>query len=210
MRTKILLSAAALVAGAISLQAQSNVYSVNIVGYVNKPLATNALELIQNPLDDGTNTLQSALGNLGNGSTAYVWNGAGYTFSTRGKAGWSPNLAIPTGAGFFVNRAGSVGTNTFVGEVVADVGTSVTNPLTGGVLTLVGSLIPYADTLNGTNLGLASAPNGSVIYKWNGAGYTFTTRGKAGWSPNLSVGVGESFFIQPAADFEWVQTLPAN
>lgn len=190
--------------------AQSNVYSVNIVGYVNKALAENALELVQNPLDDGTNTLNSTMLGLSAGTIAYVWNGSGYTSSTRGKSVWSPDLNVPTGLGMFVRRVGTVGTNTYVGEVVANVGTSVTNPLAADVLTLTGSLIPYADTLNGTNLGLAGAPQGSILYKWNGSGYTSSTRGKSVWSPDLSIDVGESFFIRSAADFNWVQTLPAN
>jgi hypothetical protein len=211
MRTKtILLSAAALVAGLASSMAQSNVYSVNIVGYANKTLATNALELIQNPLDNGTNTLNSTLGSLQPGSIAYVWNGSGYTIATRGKAVWGPDLSIPTGLGLFVRRLGSTGTNTFVGEVVANVGQSVTNPLAANVTTLTGSLLPYASTLNGTNLGLAGAPNGSVIYQWNGGGYTIATRGKAVWGPDLTIGVGEGFFIRPSSNFNWVQTLPAN
>jgi hypothetical protein len=190
--------------------AQSNVYSVNIVGYVNKTLATNALEMIQNPLDDGTNTLNSALFNLAPGSVAYVWNGSGYTPASRVKAGWNPDLSIPTGLGLFVRRQGAAGTNTFVGEVIVNVGGSASNGLAANVTTLVGSMIPYADTLNGTNLGLASAPNGSSLYQWNGSGYTPSSKTKAGWNPNLSIAVGESFFIRPSSNFTWVQTLPAN
>jgi hypothetical protein len=211
MRTKsLLLSAAALAAGLASAMAQSNVYSVNIVGYVNKPLATNALELIQNPLDDGTNTLNSVLAGMGSGSVAYVWNGTGYSPASKPKAVWSPDLSVPTGLGFFVKRQGSAGTNTFVGEVVGNVGSSVTNTLDANVTTLVGSLLPYADTLNGTNLGLNTAPSGSVLYKWNGAGYTPSSKPKAVWSPDLSIGVGEAFFIKPSSNYVWVQTLPAN
>jgi hypothetical protein len=212
MRTKtILLSAAVLAAGLASSMAQSNVYSVNIVGYVNKPLGSNALELVQNPLSDSTNTLNSALFNLGAGSLAYVWNGTGYTPSTRGKAAWNPDLSIPTGLGLFVRRLGTTGTNTFVGNVVANVGSSVTNNLLANVTTLTGSLIPYAGTLNtSTNLGLAGAPAGSIVYQWNGVNYTPSTRGKAAWNPDLTIGVGEGFFIKPSSNYVWVQTLPAN
>ncbi len=58
MRIKALLCAAALAAGAVSSMAQSNVYSLNIVGYVNVPLVTG-FNLIANPLDNGTNDLAS-------------------------------------------------------------------------------------------------------------------------------------------------------
>ena len=40
MRTKALLCAAALAAGTAASMAQSNVYSLNIVGYVNVPLTS--------------------------------------------------------------------------------------------------------------------------------------------------------------------------
>jgi len=210
MRTKTLLLTAAALAAGFSAMAQSNVYSVNIVGYVNTPLPNGALTLIQNPLDNGTNTLNSVLASVASGSFAYVWNGAGYTTSSKPKSAWSPDLAIPTGLGMFVQRAGAVGTNTFVGQVLGGPGKSVTNQLASGVLTLTGSLLPYADTLNGTNLGLNTAPSGSFIYKWNGAGYTTCSKPKSAWSPDLTVNVGEAFFIQPASAFTWVQSIPAN
>jgi len=191
--------------------AQSNVYSVNIVGYVNKTFATNALELVQNPMTDGTNTLNSVLGALGTGSSAYVWNGSGYNISSKPKAVWSPDLAVPTGLGFFVRRLGATGTNTFVGAVVANVGTTVTNSLVANVTTLVGSAIPYAGTLNtSTNLGLQNAPQNSTIYQWNGAGYTISSKPKAVWSPDLTINVGEGFFIRPSSNYLWIQSLPAN
>jgi hypothetical protein len=110
----------------------------------------------------------------------------------------------------FVQRAGAVGTNTFVGQVLAGPGKSVTNTLGAGVLTLTGSLLPYAENLNGTNLGLAGAPTGSLIYKWNGAGYTPSSKPKSVWNPDLTIGVGEAFFIQTPSSYQWVQSIPAN
>ena len=55
MRTKtLLLSAAALVAGALASQAQSNVYSANVVGYANVVIQGNGqFTLVANPFDDG-------------------------------------------------------------------------------------------------------------------------------------------------------------
>jgi len=210
MRTKrLILTAAAIAAGLASTMAQSNVYSVNVVGYVNKTLATNQLELIQNPLSDGTNTLNSTLGALGTGSQAYVWNGSGYSLSSKPKSVWNPDLSVPTGLGFFVRRIGATGTNTFVGQVVANVGQTVTNVLVANVTTLTGSLIPFAGTLNtSTNLGLAAAPTGSTLYQWNGTGYTISSKPKAVWNPDLTISVGESFFIKPSSNYVWVQTLP--
>src|SRR5271165_5836493 len=63
MRTKsILLGAAALAAGLVTSMA-ANVYSVNVVGYVNVNVSSNQYSLLENPLDDGagdiiTNVIQ--------------------------------------------------------------------------------------------------------------------------------------------------------
>jgi hypothetical protein len=78
---------------------------------------------------------------------------------------------------------------------------------------LVGSLIPYGDTLNGTNLGLANAPQNSVIYKWNGSGYDVTSKPKAVWNPNLTINVGEAFFYKKAStatQSRWIRNFTVN
>jgi hypothetical protein len=207
MRTKtILLSAAALAAGLASSVAQSNVYSVNVVGYVNQPLPAGTLACIANPLDNGTNDLNSVLGAVPAKSTAQIWNGSGFTSSVKG-TGWSPNFSIPPGVGLFVNSKSAV-TNTYVGNVLANVGASVTNALPSGQLVLVGSQLPYAGDLNDTNLAL-NLPAKSAAQTWNGSGYTASVRGTS-WSPALPIAVGQGFFLNSKAAYNWVQTLPAN
>ena len=58
MRTKTLLLAAALTAAGIaSIQAQSNVYSVNVVGYVNVVAPVGQFKMIANPLNATNNTI---------------------------------------------------------------------------------------------------------------------------------------------------------
>jgi hypothetical protein len=173
---------------------------------VNQVLPAGQLQLVQNPLDNGTNDLASVFGSLPSTSQAFVWNGAGYDFAQKGKAAWSTNLAVPTGTGLFIKSASAI-TNTYVGEVVAGPGESVTNSLTG-VLTATGSLLPIGGTLNGPELGLLAAPSASQLFQWNGLGYTFAQRGKAVWSTNLTINVGEAFFIN--STYDWVQSLPAN
>src|SRR5665213_2280842 len=95
MRTKtLLIAAAALAAATISSQAQ--VYSQNIVGYINTtvPNGAHQFQFIANQLQtvtaNGTNKIQdvfgfSALTSDPNGVTntvLYYWNGAGYTLYT--------------------------------------------------------------------------------------------------------------------------------
>src|SRR5580692_11046853 len=82
--TTLLIAAAALAAGIISSQAQ--VYSQNIVGYVNTPLPTGFVNLA-NPLD-GSNA-NNAITNIipvfsgaYDGSLLQVWTGTQYTTYT--------------------------------------------------------------------------------------------------------------------------------
>ena len=73
MKKTLLIAAAALAAGVVTSQAQ--VYSANVVGYVNAVIPANQLTLVANPLDDGTNTVTSLGASLPNKSSIQVWNG---------------------------------------------------------------------------------------------------------------------------------------
>jgi hypothetical protein len=215
MRTKALLSvAAALAVGAITAQAQ--VYSVNIVGYVNQSNAASAFSLIQNPLDDGAgNRLTNILAGAAANSEAFVWNGAGYTvYNVGAKSGvWSGDQELAPGTGLFIKPAAPFSV-TYVGEVIAEPGESVTNVLTAAAFELTGSLLPYATAsiATDTNYGLVSAPANTEAYKWTGGGYAVSIVGaKSGvWSPDLGVSVGESIFLKSPPGFDWVQSLPSN
>ncbi|HEY5297629.1 MAG TPA: hypothetical protein VIK59_06870 [Verrucomicrobiae bacterium] len=207
MRTKtLLIAAAALVAGIATSNAQ--VYSQNVVGYVNSATTGGQFALLSNPLDNGTNSLSSLYPTAPNGSQVQVWNGTGFTVATKLPPGWSPNLVITPGEGFFIKLASNA-TNTFVGSVVAPIGGSVTNSLQAGVFTLIGSPIPYSDTLQGTNLNLSLA-NGSQVQVWNGSSFTVATKLPPGWSPNLTISVGQGFFVKSATTTNFVQHLPAQ
>jgi hypothetical protein len=210
MRTKsLLLSAAALAAGLASSVAQSNVYSVNVVGYVNKALPAGVFHLVANPLDDGTNTLNSALAALAPKSQAQFWNGASFDNYTKGGT-WPVAPGIAPGVGFFVKAQLAV-TNTFVGSVAAPVGGSVTSALPAGVFVLVSSKIPYAGDLNDTNLALIQLAAKSQVQKWNLGTLSFDNYTKGGtWPANPGVQVAEGFFVKSQTATNWVQNLPAN
>jgi hypothetical protein len=210
MRTKtLLLSAVALAAGLLSSQAQSNVYSANIVGYVSLTNAANQFALMANPLDSGSNTLSNLFASSPNGTLVEVWNGAGFQSATKGFGGvWTTNLTLSPGQGFFFKSSAN-GTNTFVGSVVAPNGGSLTNSYAASLFALVGSPIPYTDNLTGTNLNLnAAVGNGTVVEVWNGAGFQSSTKGFGGvWTTNLVIQPGQGFFLKPNAAANWVQTL---
>jgi len=159
-----LIAAAALAAGVISSQAQP-VYSQNIVGYVNQPLAKNYGAFCV-PLDlAGGNTLTNIIQNLpdtnpsdpnyGYGifdfSTVYVWNGGGYTIYTLDSS-WATGVGnyndgtMVTGPTinpgtlfYFNNTTPNVYTNTFVGTVHADVAPTGTQIAGSNTNTLIAS-----------------------------------------------------------------------
>jgi hypothetical protein len=214
MRTKILLTAAAaMVAGLVSSNAQ--VYSANVVGYANVVLAGNgAFTLVANPFDDGngnqvTNVMSSS---LPNGSQVLTWDPI-TQFAILQKGGtahvWNGTTSLTPGIGFFV-RNGNVGggapvvTNTFVGSVIANISSSVTNQLGLGY-TLQGSPIPYAGNLaiisqagGDTNMDFGTpVGNGSQILAWDPV-TQFAIAQKGGtahlWNATATVGVGQGFF----------------
>jgi hypothetical protein len=209
MKKTLLIAAAALVAATVSTEAQ--VYSANIVGYVNVTCPANTLILASNPLDDGTNTANSILASLPNKSQIQVWNGSGFTLYPKTSAGFTGNPSLPVGTGFFVKSVSNY-TNTFVGNVVpAPGGHQSTNTFPAGSLVLVGSTLPVAGTFNdvGTNAFnlIATLPNKSQIQVWNGSGFTLYPKTSAGFSPNPTLSVAQGFFVKSVSATNWVQTL---
>lgn len=209
MKKTLLIAAAALVAGVVSSQAQ--VYSANIVGYVNSTCPANTLVLLSNPLDNGTNTANDLLASLPNKSTIQVWNGSAFTPLTKTSSGFAGNPSLPVGTGFFVKSASNF-TNTFVGNVVpAPNGNSASNALPASALVLVGSVLPVGGNFNdvGTNTFNLNAtlPNKSTIQIWNGSGFTPLTKTSSGFSGNPAYSPAQGFFVKSASAVNWVQTL---
>ena len=152
MKTKTLLIAAATLAvGAISSQAQ--VYSQNVVGYVNVPIGANAFTMCANQLVTGTDTaktncnIQAVLGkngwvsdvNSAINTTVYVWdlgthNWDNYYFYTSDDAlnglGQTFGDGWYDGAGGFSTATLAPGAGYFIHNVAA-----TTNTLVGTVVT---------------------------------------------------------------------------
>src|SRR6516164_550275 len=85
MRTKVLLCAAAVAAGALSSMAQSNVYSLNVVGYVNVPIVGGgSYNMIANPLNNtgtGGNNISNLFSAVAqDGDTIFRWNVNNFDF----------------------------------------------------------------------------------------------------------------------------------
>jgi hypothetical protein len=217
MRTKALLVAAAITAvGLATSLAQTNVYSQNVVGYINLNL-TNTWQIICNQLDlDGTgtnNTVMTVFGtNLPSGSAVYAFTGGAFasppaSYST--KTGWSGNTnavnaALNPGGGVFV-AVPSAKTVTLVGNVMQG---SLNTPYISGY-NMVASQVPQAGLLQ-TDLGYAPV-SGAAIYRFNAASqayisppYSYST--KTGWSPSQpSVNVGEGFWLASPGAGTWTR-----
>jgi hypothetical protein len=212
MRTKtLLIGAAALAAGILSSQAQ-NVYSQNIVGYAQVIIPANQFTLVCNPFDNGTNDIYSIDSGMPNKSVIETWNGTSFVPANKTGTTWSPDLSVPPGVGFFV-ECKSAFTNTFVGQVGLGGALSNTNSLPTG-FSLVGSTIPFSGTItdagpNTINIG-PSLPNKSVIETWTGTNFAPANLTGTTWTPVLTVGVAQGFFVEPKSAASWSQSLTNN
>jgi len=217
MRTKALICAATLAAGALTSMAQSNVYSLNVVGYVNAAAAANQYVAIANPLTNTAvaNNLGNLIGtNLPVNGKVLKWNYAAVHFDIFTRVsfgnGWSPSggstVSLNPGEGIFLQSPSAI-TNTFVGDVLQG---NLTNHLRSG-FELTANLVPDSGTV--TALGLLIPFNASpvnTILKWNTAGqhYDIFTRVSfgSGWSPSVPViNVGEGFFTSLTAPYDWIR-----
>jgi len=202
MRTiKALACAAALAAGIATSMAQSNVYSLNVVGYYNVPCPADQLVFIANQLNTTNNTLASLIPAPPPGSQFYKFasgNWAAYTFDDLDLV-WLPdgNATLNMGeAGMF--KAAAATTLTFVGEVQQG---QLNNPLVGGEqLFARSSIVPQAGLLT-TDLGYPGEA-GDQAYKFaagNWAAFTFDDLDLV-WLPSEpTFSVGEGVMLRKAA-----------
>lgn len=215
MRTKALFCAAALAAGAATSMAQSNVYSLNVVGYVNYSFSSGNYVLVCNPLNAGTNDLNTILAGAPTGTQVQTWNTAAQDFDAAtpvklANGTWNPNLTVKPGQGFFVVANGNF-TNTFVGEVIQG---SVTNALVGGGnYEAIGSTVPVGGSITNV-LDQYPALSGDQIQIWDVTAQDFaattpvysTVTGK--WNPDVSFKVAEAFFlVRNGAAVNYVRTF---
>jgi len=188
MKTKtLLIAAAALAAGVMSSQAQ--VYSQNIVGYVNINLTNGIIAAVAPALDlDGTgtnNTISTVFTTPAVNDTVYVFNGTGYDIlqyivktSGHGSTATSvtnwyesgvlaTNYPINPGRGAFYLPAATE-TATIVGDVLQ--GTSLTNQYfpAANELGLIASKVPIGGGLTSV-LGYNPNINDTVYIYDNGA-----------------------------------------
>lgn len=240
MRTKVLaLAALGTLGAALGALAQTNVYSLNAVGYINVTLPPG-YSIIADQLwfdTSGSNTLGKVLPTPADSSMdndqLYKFNGTGYatynmdSLSTDGWDG-SANATLNPGEGaFFHNIYSNAVTVTFVGTVPQ--GTNIVQ-LNGGY-NLVSSPIPLSGGLT-TVMGLppniagGAHDNDNVITYNNTSGYSSYNvdslavgAGNPGYDQGSepTVGVGQGFFYYvnnkqnpPNSPFAWTQVFSVN
>jgi hypothetical protein len=188
MKKTLLVAAAALAVAITSSQAQ--VYSANIVGYVNKPTPVGYVSMA-NPLDNSNGNSATNLFDITgsrDGDTILTWTGTKYAqvnIDSGSPTGFSdpltfapkPAPVLPPGQGFLYQNNNSSNTVTFAGTVHVDAAASGTNTVgmttnvlgNGTVYVLASSKLPVGGGIT-TVLQLANpggAIDGSTVLKPN-------------------------------------------
>ena len=224
MRTKILLAtAAALAAGVFASNAQ--VYSANVVGYVNVVYPGGQYVMSANPFTTGNDVLTNVIQGATGSSTMAYWTGSGfstYTYSGPQKK-WlngatdESSQPLSVGTGFFIKAGGNGWTNTYVGSVVANTGGgTATNALAAGYQP-VGEKVPYSDVVTNAatvNLQVGGASTMAIwdqgiqaydpTYTYSGPQHVWK---QGATTANPTINPAQGFFVSPSAATNWVQTL---
>lgn len=225
MRTKTILAAAAFIAVGVLASKAQNVYSLNIVGYVNIPVGS--LTAIANPLRSGPSGEVDRADHVvpySEGDTIQVWTGVSwkaYSMDSLSSSGWTDDggdvdaSSLPIlgpGVGFFYGNNSGISQITLVGEVRTGANAVTLPP----GLTPTGSSLPYSGNISTGSVGL-DVQDGDVIQTWTGAAWKAVTRDElsdTGWiddngdaaEPTLAVGQA-FFYLNNGASFNWVQEL---
>src|SRR5664279_3991161 len=123
MRTKALLGLAALAVG-LSTSVAQNVYSLNVVGYINITLQANKAHLLSIPLapvDGNFNITNTIVLDSGDGSQdfseLFAWTGTAWSSPATWFTGaWDTPMVVSNGVAYFL-LASTNSTLTFVGQV---------------------------------------------------------------------------------------------
>jgi hypothetical protein len=208
MRTKALLGLAALAAG-LSTSVAQNVYSLNVVGYVNVSLQANKLSFLSIPLvPNGGNyniTNSIVLDATQDGATLYAWTGTGWDNNPPGYIGgfgWFPEAVVSNGVGFFIaSKANS--TLTFVGDVPQG---AIAYNIPAGVSTLANK-VPVSGAFPGGAVG----HDGDTIYTWVQAAQAWNSKpssyiGGFGWYSDDATVTTNGPVFDPAAGAFYVNS----
>jgi hypothetical protein len=207
MRTKALLGLAALAVG-LSTSIAQNVYSLNVVGYINVTCPAG-YSMIANQLNNGTNGLAEVLPSAPALSEVLKYNASKSDYDTAvtdGSGAWftlggapSPMTVKPGEGFFFLNNGSTTVTNTFVGEVPQG---ALSVSLLGNNYTMASAPTPVAYKLDATSGFPLAALMTYLVYNPAISDYTTYVSDGTGWftlggtpvaTPTADIGKG--FFI---------------
>jgi hypothetical protein len=212
MRTKTLLLTAALAAaGLVTLQAQTTVYSINAVGFVNLTLG-EGFTMIANPLNGTNNNLTTIIPTAPDGTQVLTWDAANQRFNDAIQyvegLGWLADTVLNPGDGAFINMPPGGATITFVGEVPQG---SLSNSIPAN-FSIKSQLVPQTNGLSSTGF---PADDGDQILFWNPATQSYFDANQfvegLGWlAGDPSPKVGESFFVNKTLARTWTRSFSVN
>ncbi|MBI3882270.1 MAG: hypothetical protein HY301_19710 [Verrucomicrobia bacterium] len=210
-RKTLLLGAALTVAAVATVQAQTPVYSVNVVGY-HKVVIPTGFSMIANQVTGTNNTIGYFFPTPTNGTRFYKFTGT--SFSVSEYFGPPNNVwddggvaTLGVGEGGFIYNPGAPYTNTFAGEVLVG---SITNTIPAG-FSIKSCVLPQGGSITAA---LQYTPsNGDRVYKFNGVSYDiseyFGTPFNV-WDSEPVLNVGESFFFFKQSSGQWVRVFSVN
>src|SRR6266496_2175431 len=209
MRTKTMIVSALLVAAGITTSTAQAVYSVNIVGYINKSLPPG-LSLISNQLNASPdNKVQTLFGSPVGQVTVYKFNPTAGNFD---QAAWDPDsgwadatsMVLNPGEGAFVDNGGAAFTLTLVGEVKLSSTVNI-HP----AIDTYSSVIPQSGLIS--TLGFPTPTAQLTVYKFNGTAFDSFAfdPDSAAWSPSEpSLNIAEGIFIDNTCPvLAWTRTF---
>jgi hypothetical protein len=185
------------VAGIIAASAQ--VYSVNVVGYINVPVPAG-FSMIANQLDSGNNTVSSLLPSVPEGVTIYKFVSGSYLINGYEFGEWSlPDMTLNPGEGAFIYNPGAEFNALFVGEVKQG---TLTTPIPAG-FSIAASQVPQTGALD-TVLGFPVV-DGDTVYLFNNTTGAYAISGYefGEWSIVPTPKVGEAFFVNKVSAVIW-------
>jgi hypothetical protein len=205
--------------------AQSNVYSLNVVGYVNVPTRGGAnFNFIANPLNNANNSITNLFAVAQDGDQVYTWNPAVqdigstiYTYSSFLHA-WDGNFNLAPGQGIFYLNAGNNATNTFVGEVLQG---NYVNPIPAPTIrgaanfNALASSAPIGGSFTNSTVGIVPQ-DGDQVYTWDpntqdisGSIATYSSFLHAWDNTSINVNPGFGFFYLGAGTNQttWVRSF---
>ncbi|MHB8523648.1 MAG: hypothetical protein ACYDH9_23235 [Limisphaerales bacterium] len=188
----------------------AQVYTVNVVGYVQLQVPSG-FSMIANQVNRGANTVGEVL-TVGavDGLTLYKYDSTTQNFSVNVYLGgaWSnPTESFAPGEGAFLfNPSGSGSTLTLVGSIDEGIHT---NSIPAG-LSIRSSLLPESGQLS-ADLNFPAA-EGDIIYRFDNASGTYKvyTYDFDSWTAPPSVNSGESFFVWKPVAADWTQVFTVH